>query len=227
MSPRLSIVVPVLNEAGLIEAALSALQPLRERGAEIIVADGGSRDGTAELAAPFVSRVIPAPKGRAVQMNAGARMATGDLLLFLHADTRLPDGADRVLVRAFETGAVWGRFDVRLSGRHPLLRIVAMLMNRRSRLTGIATGDQAMFVRREVFERVGGFPAIPLMEDIALSKTLKRIAPPRCLRERVTASGRRWEEQGMLRTILLMWELRLRYLFGADPADLARRYYRG
>jgi rSAM/selenodomain-associated transferase 2 len=227
MSPRLSIVVPVLNEAGLIEAALSALQPLRERGAEIIVADGGSRDGTAELAGPFASRVIPAPKGRAVQMNAGARMATGDLLLFLHADTRLPDGADRVLVRAFETGAAWGRFDVRLSGRHPLLRIVAMLMNWRSRLTGIATGDQAMFVRRDVFERVGGFPDIPLMEDIALSMALKHIAPPRCLREQVMASGRRWEEQGVLRTILLMWELRLRYFFGADPADLACRYYRG
>jgi rSAM/selenodomain-associated transferase 2 len=226
MSPHLSIAVPVLNEAGLIVAALDRLQPVRERGAEVIVVDGGSGDGTAELAEPLASRIVRSPKGRAVQMNAGARAATGEILLFLHADTRLPEEADRMLAAAFAEGAVWGRFDVRLSGFHPLLRIVETLMNWRSRLSGIATGDQAMFVRREVFERVGGFPEIPLMEDIALSKTLKRIARPVCLREKVVASSRRWEEQGILRTILLMWELRLRYFFGADPADLARRYYR-
>jgi rSAM/selenodomain-associated transferase 2 len=223
---RLSIIIPVFNEAGLIESALAALQPLRERGAEVIVVDGGSTDGTAELAASLACRVIRSPRGRAVQMNAGARAATGGALLFLHADTQLPAGADRILAEAFAAGAVWGRFDVRLSGGHPLLRMVETLMNWRSRLTGIATGDQAMFVRREMFERIGGFPEIPLMEDIALSKTLKRIARPTCPEERVTVSSRRWEERGILRTILLMWWLRLRYFFGADPADLVRSYYR-
>lgn len=217
--------MPVLNEAGLLEAALEHLQPFRERGAELIVVDGGSRDGTAELAAPFASRVIRAARGRAIQMNAGAWAAAGKILLFLHADTRLPTDADRILSKAVSAGAVWGRFDVRLSGRQPLFRVVEALMNGRSRLTGIATGDQALFVSREVFERVGGFPEIPLMEDIAVSKALRRVARPACLRERVVASSRRWEEQGVLRTILLMWELRLRYFFGADPADLVRRYY--
>ncbi len=226
MSFRLSIVVPVLNEAGLIEAALAGLQGFRERGAELIVVDGGSRDGTAELAAPLASRLVRAPKGRALQMNAGARAATGNVLLFLHADVQLPQDADRRLAEAFEAGAVWGRFDVRLSGFQPLLRIVEASMNGRSRLTGIATGDQALFMRREAWEWAGGYPGIPLMEDIALSKILKRLARPVCLRERVVVSSRRWEEEGVLRTVLLMWWLRLRYFFGADPAALARRYYR-
>lgn len=223
----LSIIMPVLNEAGLITEALDRLQPPRERGAELIVVDGGSDDGTAERAEPLADRLIHAPKGRAAQMNAGARAAAGEVLLFLHADTRLPEAADRILAGAFAAGAVWGRFDVRLSGGHPLLRMVEALMNGRSRLTGIATGDQAMFVKREAFERVGGFPEIPLMEDIALSKTLKRLARPVCLHDRVVVSSRRWEERGILRTILLMWELRLRYFLGADPRDLVRRYYRG
>jgi rSAM/selenodomain-associated transferase 2 len=226
MTLHLSIVVPVLNEAGLIAETLIRLQPLRERGAELIVVDGGSADGTAERAAPLVSRLVRAPKGRAIQMNAGARAAAGDILLFLHADTRLPAEADRILAEAFGDGAVWGRFDVRLSGGHPLLRVVETLMNRRSRLTGIATGDQALFVQREAFERVDGFPEIPLMEDIALSRRLKRIARPVCLRERVVASSRRWEDNGVVRTILLMWWLRFRYFLGADPADLVRAYYR-
>lgn len=223
----LSIIMPVLNEAGLIAAALTRLQPLRKQGAELIVVDGGSDDGTPERAEPLADRLIHASKGRAAQMNAGARAATGEILLFLHADTRLPEEADRILAAAFAAGAVWGRFDVRLSGGHPLFRVVAALMNERSRLTGIATGDQAMFVTREAFERVGGFPEIPLMEDIALSKALKRLARPVCLHDRVVASSRRWEERGILRTILLMWELRLRYFLGADPRDLVRRYYRG
>lgn len=218
--------MPVLNEAGLIEVALDRLQPLRARGAEIIVADGGSGDGTPDLAEPRATRLVRSPRGRAAQMNAGARAAAGEALLFLHVDTALPENADELLARAFDDGATWGRLDVRLSGRRPLLRVVETLMNGRSRLTGIATGDQAMFVRREAFERVGGFPDIPLMEDIALSAALKRLARPACLRERVVTSSRRWEEQGIVRTVLLMWELRLRYFFGADPADLARRYYR-
>lgn len=220
----LSIIVPVLNEAATIGGQLAALQALRAAGAELVLVDGGSSDGTASLARPLVDRLIVAPRGRALQMNAGARASCGSVLLFLHADTTLPVTADALVIRAVEEGARWGRFDVRIAGTHPLLRVVERLMNWRSRLTGIATGDQAMFVRRDVFERLGGFPEIPLMEDIALSTQLRKIAPPACLHEPVTTSGRRWEKHGVLRTILLMWRLRAAYFFGADPQQLAIRY---
>lgn len=221
----LSIIVPVLEEAIGIEQTLSRLAPLRAHGAEVIVADGGSNDGTRERAMPLADWVLVAPRGRASQMNVGATIARGDVLLFLHADTWLPGGADTVIAENLaRSGAAWGRFDVRIVGTHPLLPLVAALMNVRSRLTGIATGDQAMFVRREAFARIGGFPDIVLMEDIALSKALKTISAPLCLRETVATSGRRWEKHGVLRTILLMWSLRLAYFFGADPAALARRY---
>lgn len=215
MDARLSIVVPALNEAGGIRAALDALAPLRARGHEVIVVDGGSTDGTAELAAALCDRVLSAPRGRASQMNAGARAASGEVLLFLHADTRLPE---RFTIPA---DSLWGRFDVRIQGRHPLLRVVAWAMNLRSRLTGIATGDQAIFVRRQAFP---GFEEIPLMEDIALSRRLKRLGAPACLREQVVTSGRRWESRGVLRTIFLMWRLRLLYFLGVSPQSLARRY---
>jgi rSAM/selenodomain-associated transferase 2 len=220
---RLSIIVPALDEAQGIVAFLEALQPLRARGHEVIVADGGSRDGTPHLARPLADRVIAASKGRAVQMNAGARRASGSALVFLHADSRLPPDADRSVLRALATRP-WGRFDVEIAGRHPLLRVVALAMNARSRLTGIATGDQAIFVRRGTFETLGGYAAIPLMEDIELSRRLRRIARPVCLRVRLCTSGRRWESRGVVRTILLMWRLRLAYYFGADPARLAERY---
>ncbi len=220
----LSIIVPTLNEAAGIGATLAALAPLRARGAEIVVADGGSDDGTLALAQPHADRAITSPCGRALQMNAGAAVAHGKCLLFLHADTRLPPDADRLVDAALSEGSVWGRFDVAIEGRHPLLPPIAWLMNRRSRLTGIATGDQAMFVRRAAFAACGGFPAIPLMEDIALSRALKRIGRPACLRQRVRTSGRRWDKHGVWRTTLLMWRLRLAYFFGADPARLARDY---
>ena len=220
----LTIIVPVLNEAAGIEAALTALAPLRARGVEIVVIDGGSSDDTAALARPLAERMLTAPRGRAAQMNAGATAATGDVLLFLHADTRLPAGADRLeLDRLARARRHWGRFDVRFDGGHRL-RVVATMMNLRSRVTGIATGDQAMFVTRAAFERVGGFPPIALMEDVALSARLKRIGRPLNLRARVTTSGRRWRENGFLRTLLLMLWLRLAYFFGGDPARLARRY---
>ncbi len=222
--PTLSIVVPTLNEADGIAAQLAALAPLRARGAEIIVADGGSDDGTAALAQPHADRVVAAPRGRARQMNAGAAAARGECLLFLHADTRLPADADRLVAAALANGHVWGRFDVAIEGRHPLLPLIARLMNLRSRLSGIATGDQAIFASRDAFAACGGFPDIALMEDIALSRTLKRIGPPACLRQRVRTSGRRWEQKGFWRTVLLMWRLRLAYFFGADPARLARDY---
>ena len=220
MAPRLSIIMPVLNEAAGIREALEALAPLRARGHEVIVVDGESDDATASLAAPACDQVLVTPRGRALQMNTGAQVASGDALLFLHADTRLPQDADALVFAALGR-ASWGRFDVRIASRHPLLGVVACAMNLRSRVTGIATGDQAIFVRRDAFP---GFPQIPLMEDIALSGLLKRRGRPACLRSRVVTSGRRWEARGVLRTILLMWRLRFLYALGTPPQRLARDY---
>lgn len=219
----LSIIIPTLDEEAAIAGCLARVQPLRAAGAEIVVVDGGSRDATRALAAPLADRVIEAPRGRAAQMNAGARASRGDSLLFLHADTILPENAGDAIEESLRSRA-WGRFDVAINGGPALLRVVAFLMNARSRATGIATGDQAIFAKRTAFDAAGGFPAIPLMEDVALSKALKRISPPACLRLRVITSGRRWEKHGTLRTILLMWRLRLAYALGADPERLARSY---
>lgn len=224
--PRLSVIVPALNEAASIGETLRALRPLRARGHEVIVADGGSADGTPALAAPLADRVVASERGRARQQNAGAAAARGGVLLFLHADTRLPPDADALILAGLErSGRGWGRFDVRLSGRHPALRVIERMIGLRSRLSGIATGDQAIFVAREAFDRVGGFPEIPLMEDVALSKALNSaIGPPLCLRETVVTSSRRWETRGIARTVVLMWRLRFAYWRGADPAELAKRY---
>lgn len=220
-----SIVVPALDEAEGLGRMLEGLAPLRGEGAEVIVVDGGSRDATRTIAAPLCDRVLEAPRGRAAQMNAGAAASRGAILLFVHADTRLPEGALAAIRAALaDRRHAWGRFDVRIEGRARLLSGVAAMMNLRSRMTGIATGDQAMFVRREAFEAAGGFPSIPLMEDVALSKALKRVSRPVCLRSRVTTSGRRWERRGVIPTIALMWRLRLAYALGADPHRLARRY---
>ncbi|HEY5763126.1 MAG TPA: TIGR04283 family arsenosugar biosynthesis glycosyltransferase [Rhodocyclaceae bacterium] len=220
----LTIVVPVLNEAARIEATLEGLQPLRARGAELIVVDGDSDDDTAALAAPLADYVVGSRRGRARQMNAGTERANGATLLFLHADTTLPADADQHIAGALRRGARWGRFDVQIIGRHPLLPLVAWLMNQRSRLTGIATGDQAIFVDRATFVAAGGFPDQALMEDIALSTKLRRHSRPACLPGPAQTSGRRWDEHGFWRTIGLMWRLRLAYWRGADPAALARRY---
>jgi rSAM/selenodomain-associated transferase 2 len=217
---RLSVIVPALNEAPGIERCLAALAPLRARGHEVIVADGGSSDGTAQIAAPHCDRLLASARGRAAQMNAGAAAARGEALLFLHADTVLPDGADAAVLHALRTRA-WGRFDVAIEARDPRLRLIGWLMNLRSRLSGIATGDQAIFVRRADF---AGFAPIALMEDVAFSKAMKRVSPPACLRLRVRTSARRWQRHGVLRTVLLMWRLRLAYWLGADPDELARRY---
>lgn len=222
--PGLSIVLPLLNEASRIVAALEALAPLRAGGAEVIVVDGSSTDSSAELAGSCADRVLDAPRGRASQMNAGAASARAGVLLFLHVDTCLPDDADQLIAQAIAAGRHWGRFDVQIEGRSTWLPLVAAMMNLRSRLTGIATGDQAIFVAREAFAAVGGFPDIPLMEDIELSRRLLRIGRPACLTARVTTSGRRWEAHGVWRTILRMWWLRLRYFLGADPRRLAVDY---
>ncbi len=284
----LTIVLPVLNEAATLAPRLRALQPLRARGARVVVADGGSTDGTLALARQHADLALVAPRGRGAQMNAGAAagiapgpqecdqrtttpMDTGaaagvapsppggrrgwgpaaapagappaspnpgtevplsthpedttdGILLFLHADTALPEHADRCIRQALHSGAVWGRFDVRIDSPRPVFRMIETLMNLRSRWSGVATGDQAVFVRRSAFEAVGGFEDIALMEDIALSRALSRLSRPACLRQRVTTSARRWEQHGVWRTVLLMWRLRAAYFFGADPARLALRY---
>lgn len=224
LKPALCIVVPVLDEAPDLASRLGELQRLRKRGVQIVVVDGGSSDDSLGIARGLADLAFVAPQGRARQMNAGAAACTADLLLFLHADTRLPPNADTLVRRATLGGRDWGRFDVAIDSPRPVLRIVETLMNHRSRWTGIATGDQALFVRQELFHRVGGFPDQPLMEDVALSTLLKRHGPPVCLRDRVTTSARRWERHGLWRTILLMWRLRAAYFFGADPLKLAVRY---
>lgn len=224
---RVSIIVPALNEARAIVATLIPLQSLRTAGHELIVADGGSVDATTTLAEPLADRVTVAAKGRALQMNAGAAAATGDVLLFLHADSRLPaDGVAAIVRELPRSGCRWGRFDIAIAGRSRVLKMVATLMNLRSRATGIATGDQGIFVERALFEAVDGFPRQPLMEDIEMSRRLQRVGgAPLCLRERVVTSARRWERHGPWRTIIAMWRWRFAYWRGTDPALLAAEYH--
>lgn len=224
---RLSIVIPTLNESRCIALLLNDLEPIRAKGHEVILVDGGSTDTTRDRAGPRVDQVILTGRGRARQMNAGAAAAAGEVLWFLHADSRIPPQAPWRLLDVCRAGRLWGRFDVRLSGASGLLRIVEWSMNRRSRLTGIATGDQGIFVTRNAFELAGRYPEIPLMEDVALSNTLRRRARPACLGTRILTSSRRWEERGIVPTILLMWRLRLAYALGVDPHRLARLYGQG
>lgn len=226
---RLAVIVPVLNEASAIGTALAQLVPLRQRGTTVIVVDGGSSDDTVELARRAADQVLVAPPGRASQMNAGAQRALTDAamdtLLFLHADTRLPARADALIGAACAGRRLaWGRFDVRIDGRSPALSLVAAMMNRRSRLTGICTGDQCLFATRALFETLGGFAPLPLMEDVDFSRRARRCAWPTAIHDRAVTSGRRWERHGVARTVLLMWRLRLGYFFGADPARLAAAY---
>jgi rSAM/selenodomain-associated transferase 2 len=227
MSARadLAIVVPVLNEIKALPMLLEHLRHWQQRGAEVLLVDGCSHDQTPETARAQGFRVLDAARGRATQMNSGARACKADNLLFLHADTRLPDGADQAMLAALaRSPLVWGRFDVRIEGRSRMLPLIARLMNLRSRLSGIATGDQALFMSRELFERVGGFPEQPLMEDIEISKRLNSVVAPICLRQKVTTSGRRWDSRGSWRTILLMWQLRWAYWRGTPAQQLAERY---
>lgn len=221
MQPSLCVVIPALNEQAQIGDCLRSLAPLRRAGVELILVDGGSGDDTMALARPHVDRLISGPQGRALQMNAGAAQSNAEYLLFLHADTRLPEG----FAPHWLAAAQWGFFPVRLSGKQGWFRVIERAMNWRSRLTGIGTGDQALFVRRELFEQRGGFPAIALMEDVALCRQLKRLARPAVLGAPVLTSSRRWEQRGILKTVLQMWCLRLAYFAGVSPRALSRRYY--
>lgn len=222
---KLTLVIPVLNEADRLPETLAQLAGMRARGVELIVVDGGSTDDSVAVAHATGVRTLSAQAGRACQMNAGAAAATGDALLFLHADTTLPPHADAIVLDALGRGShAWGRFDVMIEGRPWVLRGVAAMMNLRSRLTGIATGDQAMFVTRTAFDAVAGFPEQPLMEDIELSRRLLDLSRPACLRHKVCTSGRRWERHGVWRTIALMWRLRFAYWRGTPPDELARVY---
>ncbi len=225
-NPRISVLIPALDEAGNLPALLADLQPWRAAGDEVIVCDGGSRDGTQELARAGSDRVISASPGRAWQMNAAAATARGRLLWFVHADSRVPSRLRTQLLDADAEDAAWGRFDVRLSCPRPIFRVIAAAMNARSRLSGIATGDQGIFVRDEAFRAVSGFPEQPLMEDVALSTRLRqRLGMPHCLAGPLWASSRRWEVHGIWRTVSLMWRLRYAYWRGADPSVLHARYY--
>lgn len=222
---RISVIIPALNEAAGLPHTLAALQGLRQRGHEVILVDGGSSDTTVAVSRPLVDTVLQATRGRALQMRAGAQAASGTVFWFLHADTHVPAQADRLIHTALQDSrALWGRFDVHLSRQRPSLRLVAALMNARSRLSGIATGDQGIFVRRDIYNAVGGFPPVPLMEDIALSRALRRHGRPVTIRQRLRSSPRRWEQHGVIRTILLMWTLRLAYFLGVTPDRLARYY---
>ncbi len=222
---KISVIIPTLNEEDYIERTLTSLQHLRRSGHEIILSDGGSSDRTVAIAQPMVDHVVKSETGRAVQMNTGANMATGDILWFLHADTITPASADAIIIDCLiNKNKVWGRFDISLSGHQPIFRLIETMMNLRSCITGITTGDHGIFMLRYAFDQIGGFAEIPLMEDIAISTRLKRFKPPACIRQRLVTSSRRWEQNGIVKTILLMWWLRLAYFFGVSPKYLAGRY---
>jgi rSAM/selenodomain-associated transferase 2 len=222
---KLSIVVPMLNEAPALPDLLEHLLPLRRGGVEVVLVDGGSEDGSVAIATDAGFEVARAERGRARQMNAGAAATSGDVLLFLHADTRLPDGAVQLIDTALADGRrVWGRFDVGFDHRSWAMDATAFLMNLRSRISGIATGDQALFMTRTAFDAVGGFPDQPLMEDVEITSRLRRRSRPACIHRPVLTAARRWQSRGPWRTILLMWRLRLAYWFGASPADLEKQY---
>jgi rSAM/selenodomain-associated transferase 2 len=225
MNVYFSIIIPVLNESERVVEFLSALRRQTQNlPVETIVVDGGSSDDTVQRARQHCDRIVDAPRGRATQQNAGAVIATGDVLVFLHADTQLPQNAFEMIADSLSEHVVWGRFDVAFDAEDWRLSMVSFMMNARSRATGIATGDQCIFVRRSAFVAVGGFADQLLMEDIEISKRLKAISPPACLRSKVTTSARRWKKKGVWRTIFLMWWLRFAYWIGVSPARLEKHY---
>jgi len=223
---RLSFIIPVLNESDALNRLLPMLSEYRKRGHEIILVDGGSTDDSVNRAVSKVDQLITCEPGRARQMNIGASAASGDWLVFLHADTQLPQNIDEIIQKESNNRShVWGRFDVRLSGRQGLFRVIEKAINWRSRISGIATGDQAIFVQRDAFNSIDGYPEIALMEDIEISNRLKRLSPPICISEPVITSSRRWEKNGIINTVVQMWHLRFLYFAGVKPEKLAERYY--
>lgn len=222
---KVSIILPVFNEEKNIPKILKHLQSYRDAGHEVVVVDGSSTDNTLMLAHDGADAVIVSQRGRALQMNNGAAVATGDVLLFLHADTFLPENALALISDIAARNNFWGRFDVRLSSDHFIYRVIEWFINKRSALTSIATGDQAIFIERKLFDALGGFPEIPLMEDVSLSIRLKKITPPLCLKQQVITSSRRWEVNGVLSTVLLMWKLRFYYFLGVSPERLKQLYH--
>ncbi len=221
---KISIIIPTLNEQDSIINCLNQLQLLRQLGHEVVLVDGGSNDNTVLLSNSLCDKIITSEKSRAMQMNAGARLASGHCFLFLHADTVLPDNIHELISKIHDIENKWGRFDIRLSGHHWLFRVIENCMNIRSSLTGVVTGDQALFVGRELFYKVGAYPEIALMEDIAISSRLLNYSRPVCIAETVTSSSRRWEKNGIIKTIIKMWSLRLLYFFRYDTNRLARLY---
>lgn len=224
--PDISIIIPALNEEQVLPRTLVELQIVRGKLVEIILVDGGSADNTIQCAEGLIDQLVLSPAGRAVQMNKGAEAAQGKVLLFLHADTLLPKQLVQLINEHVSNNAVdvWGRFNVKLDGQHFMFRIIETMMNWRSCLTGIVTGDHAMFVSKHLFERIEGYPAIALMEDIAISQKLKRIKPPVCIKNAVVTSSRRWEQAGIIKTIIKMWSFRLAYLLKINPSLLVKRY---
>ena len=221
---KISIIIPVLNEEINLSRISGHLQSIRQQGHEIIIVDGGSVDNTLAISYEVTDDVIVSKAGRALQMNSGASVASGDVLLFLHADTLLPTNAVQIISDSFQRKNYWGRFDVRLSSSKYVYRLIERLMNLRSCLTSIATGDQAIFVEKNLFNRVGSYPEIALMEDVEISRQLKKISKPVCLKQKVITSSRRWETNGIVATVLLMWKLRLYYFFGVSPDKLSHLY---
>jgi len=221
---KISIIIPVLNEAVNLARLNESLQSIRQQGHEVIIVDGGSVDNTLAIAYDLSDRVLISSPGRALQMNSGASVASGDVFLFLHADTQLPDDTVKIISDILPQKSCWGRFDVRLSGSRFVFRLIESLMNLRSCLTAIVTGDQAIFIERKLFDRVGGFPEIALMEDIAISRRLRKFSRPACIKQKVITSSRRWENNGVVVTVLLMWKLRLYYFFGVSPEKLKQMY---
>lgn len=222
---KLSFIIPVLNEAEQLESLITQVKNLLSEHVEVIVVDGGSHDGTLEAIKETGCQLISSPGGRAKQMNAGAQIAKGEVLAFLHADTCLPEKAIESIAASIQK-APWGRFNVSLSGKSYLFRVIETMMNIRSCLTGVATGDQCIFVNKFLYEKLGGYSDIPLMEDIAISKRLKLTSMPVCIKDKVITSSRRWESKGIFRTIVLMWFLRLAYFMGVSPHTLHQIYYK-
>lgn len=222
---RISVIIPALNEAENISKTLQSTRALLKNGHEVIVVDGGSDDDTCKIASGFTDKLISSQPGRAIQMNMGAQAASGEIYVFLHADTVLPEDAEQLIISAISTDQYsWGRFNIRLSGDHIFFRIIEFFMNSRTRLTGIVTGDQTFCITRKLFDQVHGFPEIRLMEDIAISRKLKKFKYPELLNGTVITSSRRWEQNGILRTVLKMWWLRFNFMLGVDPVSLARQY---